>query len=315
MSTEAASTRKRKPTAEEPEVDVLSNSVDDIPSKSKARRVSTDASTASTHATAAATSHQTTAEEVPVVNAASTTLAAPDSSLESIGQMIQDLFHSDNARVNAALYALIVDLDKNKKKCDNIQAVGGWLALVQLLTKCLDKAIDTIPACDQVIRLNELAELTTLYLTLNAIEIISFFCHDVNDAREAEIAAIGGLEAVVKTMKTFPNCVELQERACGLLRHLVCCSIGKAKAIKSGAIEVLLAAINNHLGSANLCEYACWALSTIATDSKENTGLLISMYVTAAVAKVKNKWPDDGKVRSSVKHLTKLIVAEMNSWV
>jgi hypothetical protein len=40
-------------------------------------------------------------------------------SMENIGQMIQDLSHSDNAKVNDALKALILDLDEDKKKWEN----------------------------------------------------------------------------------------------------------------------------------------------------------------------------------------------------
>jgi hypothetical protein len=72
---------------------------------------------------------------------------------------------------------------------------------------------------------------------------------------------------------------------------LACCSIGKAKAIEPGGIEVLLAAINNHLGSSELCESACSALFNVASGSKENTGLLISLGGGAVVAKVRTRWP------------------------
>jgi hypothetical protein len=102
-----------------------------------------------------------------------------EESIQSIGKLIQDLFHSDNAKVNAALEALFldldVDLDENKKKCENIHAVGGCHALVQLMKYCLDKAITIIPACDQDTELNELIELTALDDTLHAI--ISLICH------------------------------------------------------------------------------------------------------------------------------------------
>jgi hypothetical protein len=53
-------------------------------------------------------------------------LPAPESSMESVGQMIQNLFHSENAKVNASLVALwYLDLDEDVKKRENIQAVGG----------------------------------------------------------------------------------------------------------------------------------------------------------------------------------------------
>jgi hypothetical protein len=47
--------------------------------------------------------------------------------------------------------------------------------------------------------------------------------------------------------------------------------------------------------------------------NKENIERLTSLGGAAAVVKVKNKWPDDGKVQTAVKSLTKLIVAGMSS--
>jgi hypothetical protein len=85
---------------------------------------------------------------------------------------------------------------------------------------------------------------------------------------------------------------QVQEYACKVLINLAYCSTGVTKAIESGGIKVILAAINNHLGSAEVCGYACWALFNIVFDNKENTELLISLGGEAAVSKVKTKWPD-----------------------
>jgi hypothetical protein len=129
------------------------------------------------------------------------------------------------------------------------------------------------------------------------------------------ITAIGGVEAVVKVMKTFPKCQTLQTSACAALHNVVCKNVtGKKKAIESGGIEVVLAAINNHLGSVILCEIACWALCNIVNGSKENTGLLISLCGGAAVAKVRTKWPDNNDVQYRVRRLARLLASEMKSW-
>jgi hypothetical protein len=299
MSSEPSNARKRKPTTEEPEADVSS----DDQSKSKARGVSTD-----TWDSAVASSQ--TAEEIPTANAASATIAAPESSMESIGQMIQDLFYNDNAKVTATLATLDEDLDKDKKKCDKIQAVGGCLALVQLVKNCLDKAIARIPAFDQVTKLNELAELTTLNKTLIIINNLSYY-H--NESRVG-ISVIGGVEAIVEVMQTFPKCQALQRSACGVLCNLSCFNLGKKKAVKSGGLQALLAALNNHLDSTNICGYACWTLFNIVEESKENTKLLISMGGATAVAKVRSKWRNNDLVQTWVRKLANLIGTEMNSW-
>jgi hypothetical protein len=225
-------------------------------------------------------------------------------SLEGVWKLIQDLFRSDNAKVHAALDALFLDLDKDKKKCDKIQAVGGCFALVHLMQNCLDKAIAGIPACDGVTKLNELAELTTLHKTLCVIINLTF----LHEESRVGITVVGGVEAVVKIMKTFPKCQKLQERAYGALRNLASCNIGATKAIRSGGIEVLLAAVTNHLKSAIVCETACWALFNIVNGSKENTHLLITLNCGAAVEKVRMKWLDNNDVQTQVRKLAKLFV-------
>jgi hypothetical protein len=231
-------------------------------------------------------------------------------SIQIIGKMIQEIFHSDNAKVNAALVALYLNLDKDKKNCEILVTAGGCLALVQLLNTCLDKAIARIPACDQVTRLNTLAELTTLDKTLFVIISLTY----QHDESAVGIASIGGVDVVVRVMKTFPKCQKLQDLACTSLGNLACCGIGKVNAIESGGIEVILASINNHLGSAILCKKACWALRYIVSGSKENVGLLISLGGVTAVAKVRTKWPDNNGVQIRVRKLASLFVAEMKAW-
>jgi hypothetical protein len=116
-------------------------------------------------------------------------------------------------------------------------------------------------------------------------------------------------------MKTFPKCQALQKRACAALRNLACDNaIGKAKAVESGGIEVLLAAVNNHLDSVFVCKHACWAMFNIVKGSKENTELLITSGGGAAVAKVRTKWPDDDKVQTQVQRLVNIFAAGWKAW-
>jgi hypothetical protein len=296
--------RKRKQTAENPEVVVSS---DDDQNKSKARRVSTDAVASTATAATLQVDTPVASEEVTAANAASIEHAE---TYKSIGKMIQDLAHSDNAKVNAALDALFLDLDNDKKKCEKIQAVGGCFVLVEVLKKFLDKAIARIPACNQVTELNEVAELKTLHKACTVIIRLTF----LHDESRVGISAIGGVEAVVKVMKTFPKCQALQECACGALRNLACCSVGIANAIESGGIQDILAAINNHLVSADVCRRACCTLNNIVSGSKENTELLISLGGATAVVQVRRKWTDNNDVQTQVRKLNGLIVAEMKTW-
>jgi hypothetical protein len=306
MTSRTENARKRKQTTEKPEA--VSSSSDDGQSKSKARRVSSDTLTSTVAILQVDT--PVVAENTTTANTATAAAPKQDVSIESIGALIQDMFDSDTAKVNAALDALNQDLDEDKEKWETVIVWGGCLALLQLIQKCVDKTIAGIPACDQVTELNELAELTTLYKTLGVIINLTF----QHVESRVGITAIGGVEAVVEAMKTFPKCQDLQYRGCIVRTNLACCSIGEKKAVESDEMEVLLAAINNHLNSADVCECACKALYFIVLGSKERTGLLISLGGGAAVANVRAKWPDNAKVQIGVRKLAKLIATEMNSW-
>jgi hypothetical protein len=120
------------------------------------------------------------------------------------------------------------------------------------------------------------------------------------------------VEAIVRVLQRFPKCHGLQ---CCALRDLVDCSIGKEKAIESGGIKVLLAAVNNHLVSAYGCVDICWALTYLVQGSKAHTELLIGLGGCATVAEVRNEWLDDDEVQTKVLFLTKLLAVEMNSWI
>jgi hypothetical protein len=305
-SNDHANDRKRKP-MKIPETVSSNDSRNSNEESNKVRRVSTNASASNT-ASLQVDTPVATAKAITTANAAST---EHEESIQSIGKLIQDLFHSDNAKVNTTLDALDLDFIKDKKNCESLVTAGGCFVLTHLMKNCLDKAMDEIPACNQVTKLTDFTELMTLHKTLNVITSLTFW----HAESRIGIAAIGGVETVVKVMKTFPKCQTLQECACGALLNLTFNNVtGKKKANESGGIEAFLAAVHNHLCSARLCEVACWALSNIIEESKETTGLLISLGGGAAVAKVRTKWADNKHVQTRMRKLADLIGAEMKAW-
>jgi hypothetical protein len=235
-----------------------------------------------------------------------------DEDVVGVGKMIQDLAHSDNARVDTALDALSLDLDNDKEKRDTITVWGGCAALVHLLKDRLKRAMKKVPACHQVTEVNEFPELETIEKTLRVIISFTYYAEKMG---LVGIVTVGGVAATVKVMKTFPKCQALQGSACAVLCNLAFCNIGKKNAVKSGGLQLLLAAINNHLDSADVCEYACRALFNIVWGTKEHTELLISLGGGSALSKVRKEWPDNDDVQTEVRDLAKLLAAEMNSWV
>jgi hypothetical protein len=240
------------------------------------------------------------AAEVPEVDVSD---AAPEETLESFGALIQDLFHPDNAKVKAALDALRVNLDEDANNCDKLRDLGAFVALVHLVKNCLEKAIEKIPACDQVTELDEFAELDTMDDSIIVLESLLYTLEE----SPARTTAIGGVEAVVEVMKTFPKCRNLQYSASIALANFTLCNIGMKRVVETGGIDLLLAAVNNHLDSVNVCHRACLALVNIASGSKENMGLLISLGGAAVVAKVRTKWPDYEDIQKLERQLATLI--------
>jgi hypothetical protein len=231
--------------------------------------------------------------------------AEHEESMERIGALIQDLFDSDYSKVRAALDALNVNLDTDKEKCDNVVTAGGCFALVQLIKNRLQQANHTV---------NKRLRQENHTVTLRKIVDVIVGLTDQRHESKVAFSSIGAVEAVLEVMRMFPNCKALQSSACKALRNLADCSIGKKKAVKSNAMNVLLAAINNNLKSADVCEAAIWAMHNMFSGSKENTALLISLGGATAVAKVKTEWPDNGNVQTHVRFLSELMGDEMKTW-
>jgi hypothetical protein len=179
---------------------------------------------------------------------------------------------------------------QDEKKHENLVIAEGCFALVQLLKKCLDKAIAKIPE----------AERTTLHKTLSVIVNLSHH-HEESIA----VAAIGGVEAVVKVMETFPMCETLQVECCALLGLESSNQLDIDNIIEAGAIDILLAVVNNNLDPDGVCESVCGALCNIVKGSKENTGLPIAFGGVTTVAEVRTS--DSNEVQTQLVRLAALV--------
>lgn len=118
-----------------------------------------------------------------------------------------------------------------------------------------------------------------------------------------------GMEAVIKVMKTFPKCQTLQKRTFIVVLNLACCCISKTKIVETGEMEVLPATVSNHFDSAYICERACLILMNLIEDGNDNIELFICLGGATAVAKVKNKWPENYRIHNGMRHLSKSIAA------
>lgn len=126
---------------------------------------------------------------------------------------------------------------------------------------------------------------------------------------------MGGVEAIWKVMETFPKCLTIQVTACAALSNLIVCHLGKKKALESGqTIDLLLAAVKNHLVSFVLCERAVLALFHLIMDDILRTRLLLSSGGVAAAIKVREKWTNKGSGQRPAQNLMVLLLKELNTW-
>jgi hypothetical protein len=195
---------------------------------SNARRVSTEASSNAT------STYASMANDTPAQNH-----AVPMGSVESIGKLIPDV-----VVVEASLGTLsedVFDADRGSQILQEIVAVGGCFALVQLAKKFLEKARMGIPNCDQV------TELTGFTMILrNSLRIVAdlLFKHVVS---QDIISSIGVVELVVKVMKTFPKCEDLQSTACNVLCRFTTNFVVMTKISEAGAFEPYFGCLLGHL--------------------------------------------------------------------
>jgi hypothetical protein len=131
-----------------------------------------------------------------------------------------------------------------------ITAIGGVEVVVKVMKtfpKC--QILRTCSACNQVKEWCAVAKLTTLLKTLYVITNLTF----QHKESQVGITAVGGMEAVVKVMKTFPKCQILQRSACGVLANLTYRNVTATKQVKGpdGFAVVLLELMDNCLNMAN----------------------------------------------------------------
>jgi hypothetical protein len=84
-------------------------------------------------------------------------------------------------------------------------------------------------------------------------------------------------------------------------------TVGKKRIVE---IEVFLATINNHFDHADTCERACSILMIVIAGSNDNAELFICLGGATAVAKVKNRSPENYRIQTGICNLCKSIAPQ-----
>jgi hypothetical protein len=117
----------------------------------------------------------------------------------------------------------------------------------------------------------------------------------------SDFNSIGGVEVLVKVMKTFPKHHPwVQLRACNALCNLTACPVGRKRADEAGAIEVLLTTIKSYPGNKYIFLYGCRTLTNMCASSFERNKQLIELGGIAT-------WPDDAEARAVAKGLLEVM--------
>jgi len=85
-----------------------------------------------------------------------------------------------------------------------------------------------------------------------------------NDDNQVKIAALGGIQAILKAMGAHADNAEVQEEACGALKSLAANSANKVKIATLGGVEAIHNAMGAHPDVDGVQEQACGALYNLA---------------------------------------------------
>jgi hypothetical protein len=306
MSSKPSTSDRKRKAREEPEAVVNSNDQNQVRMQSKARRP---------HTRASGLNVEPTMDDATEGSPIATATSKDEEEVQIVGKLIKCLLHSDKKKREASLDALQLRLGDDQKKKEHIQAVGGCHVLVQLIENCLEAVganVGVNGECDQVTELSELGDLETLEAVLDVIANLTYQHYD----SKVGITAIGGVEAVVQVMATFPACRQLQLAAANVLGNLTCCDSGEKKAVQEDGIKFLLAAVSDHLNSGSIVKEAFDTLHRMIVNSKDNTKEFILCGGSAVVRKVREIWLDrdhNAEVQTCVRALTEVMMEDMTN--
>ena len=155
-------------------------------------------------------------------------------------------------KVQVEAFRVLEKVAGSKRNRIQIGAAGGIDAIVLTMKVLCSEAVVQEKACRV---LYELAYNT------RSLSIMVFHYKD-------QIAAAGGIEALVAALKQHTSVSAVQEKACLVLRQMAFCDASRFRIAAAGGIEAILAALTNHPSEHAVQTQACWALWNLAVDYK-----------------------------------------------
>jgi hypothetical protein len=246
---------------------------------------------------------------------------------QKLASQIRRLFHPDPAVVQSTLDSLQASIDgdlgisvKSLRTFERlIVATGACKDYILLLQDQLTKVTDYLPMCTVIPDLADIcdediaAELKILTTTLKQVCNLTSSPSDPEESIRVDFTKRGCVKAVVKIMKKFPLCAEVQWDACVVLQNLLQSPEGKKRGMKAGAMKALVAAVNNHPGDIRIANDALDTLGTLIEGSFESTRLLMSMDAVTVASTVLGDWPKGSGAHTAARRLLGLFVQELQA--
>lgn len=247
--------------------------------------------------------------------------------LKELAALIHDIFDPNPAVVQSTLDTLQKSIDadlaiedKSLRTFERLfVAAGGCKDSVLLLKEQLSTVTHSLPMSTLIPDFNEIddaetaAELKILSTAIKQVCTLTCAPCDPEENVRVEFVKRGCVKVVVKAMRKFPRCAELQWDACIILWNLLQSSEGRKSGLKAGAMGALLTAVKNHPAEYHICNEALSTLGTLIEGSLSCTRRLMGMDAVTVASRALDDWPADSDAHGAARRLLGLFVTELNA--
>ncbi|XP_077644990.1 armadillo repeat-containing protein 6 [Lonchura striata] len=143
--------------------------------------------------------------------------------------------------------------------------------------------------------------LSELCATLSRLAVRNEFCQEIVD--------LGGLNFMVTLLADCMEHPDVVRQALGVLRAVAGNDDVKDAVVSAGAADLIVLAINRHLGNPQICEQGCAALCMLALRKPENCGVIVEGGGALAALQAMKAHPGEAAVQRQACMLLRNLVA------
>ncbi|XP_061414315.1 armadillo repeat-containing protein 6 [Lethenteron reissneri] len=136
---------------------------------------------------------------------------------------------------------------------------------------------------------NSLPVLSELCATIAKLAVRNEFCQD--------IVELGGLDFTLALLADYLDHQDLVKNVLSTLRAIAANDDVKEAVVAAGGTNVIVMAMNHHLGNPQLCEQACAALSVLALRNTQNCSAIIECGGALAILQAMKNHPKEANVQ------------------